>query len=72
MKARTAKGAKRGFGRLTDLVRAEPAAVAKHRRPAVVVMAVEVEVEEYEQLTTLELTKALAFDDECNHCQAPR
>ena len=67
MKARTAKGAKHGFGRLTDLARAEPAAVAKHRRPAVVVMA----VEEYEQLTTLELTKALAFGDECNYCQAP-
>ena len=41
MKTLTAKGAKCGFGRLIDLARGEPVAVAKHRRPAVVVMAVE-------------------------------
>jgi PHD/YefM family antitoxin component YafN of YafNO toxin-antitoxin module len=68
MKTLTAKGAKCGFGRLIDLARAEPVAVAKHRRPPVVVMA----VEEYERLTALELTKALAFADECNHWQGPR
>ena len=38
--------AKYGFGRLIDLARAEPVAVAKHGRPVVAVMA----VEEYERL----------------------
>jgi hypothetical protein len=56
----------RGFGRLIDLARAEPVAAAKHRRPAVLMMA----VEEYEWLTALELTKAFAFADECNYWQA--
>ena len=46
MKTLTAKGAKYGFGRLIDLARTEPVAVAKHGRPVVVVMA----VEEYERL----------------------
>lgn len=41
MKTLTAKDAKYGFGRLIDLARAAPVAVAKHGRPVVVVMAVE-------------------------------
>ena len=54
MKTLTAKDAKYGFGRLIDLARAEPVAVAKHGRPVVVVMA----VEEYERLKALDKTKA--------------
>lgn len=50
MKTLTAKDAKYGFGRLIDLARAEPVAVAKHGRPVVVVMA----VEEYERLNALD------------------
>jgi len=50
MKALTAKEAKNGFGRLIDLARAEPIAVAKHGRPVVVVMA----VEEFERLKRCE------------------
>ena len=50
MKILSAKDAKYGFGRLIDLARAEPVAVAKHGRPVVVVMA----VEEYERLKVLE------------------
>jgi prevent-host-death family protein len=50
MKALTAKDAKGGFGRLIDLARAEPAAIAKHGRPVVVVMA----VEDFERLKALE------------------
>ena len=50
MQALTAKDAKNGFGRLMDLARAEPVAVAKHGRPVVVVMA----VEEFERLKALE------------------
>jgi prevent-host-death family protein len=46
MKTLTAKDAKYCFGRLIDLARAEPVAVAKHGRPVVVVMA----VEEFERL----------------------
>ena len=46
MKSLSAKDAKYGFGWLIDLARGEPVAVAKHGRPAVVVMA----VEEYEPL----------------------
>jgi prevent-host-death family protein len=42
----TAKDAKYGFGRLIDLARAEPIAVAKHGRPVIVVLA----VEEFERL----------------------
>lgn len=54
MKTLTAKDAKYGFGRLIDLARAEPVAVAKHGRPVVVVMA----VEEYERLKALDETVA--------------
>jgi prevent-host-death family protein len=54
MKTLTAKDAKYGFGRLIDLARAEPVAVAKHGRPVVIVMA----VEEYERLQALDKTKA--------------
>ena len=50
MKTLTAKEAKYSFGRLIDLARAEPVAVAKHGRPVVVVMA----VEEFERLKSLE------------------
>lgn len=46
MKTLTTKDAKYGFGRLIDLARAEPVAVAKHGRPVIVVMA----VEEFERL----------------------
>ena len=51
MKILSAKDAKYGFGRLIDLARAEPVAVAKHGRPVVVVMA----VEEYDRLKVLEI-----------------
>jgi len=51
MRTLTAKDAKYGFGRLIDLARAEPVAVAKHGRPVVVVMA----VEEYERLKVIEI-----------------
>ncbi len=54
MKTLTAKDAKYGFGRLIDLARAEPVAVAKHGRPVVVVMA----VEEYERLKVIEIGHA--------------
>lgn len=50
MRTLTAKEAKYGFGRLIDLARAEPLAVAKHGRPVVVVLA----VEEFERLKTFE------------------
>ena len=50
MKTLSAKDAKYGFGRLIDLAHAEPVVVAKHRRPVVVVMA----VEEYERLKFFE------------------
>jgi hypothetical protein len=61
-------GAKCGFGRPIDLARAEPVAVAKRRRPAVAVRA----VDGYKRSTALELTKALAFAHEYNHWQASR
>jgi prevent-host-death family protein len=41
MQTLSAKDAKYGFGRLIDLARAEPVAVAKHWRPVVVVLSVE-------------------------------
>ena len=41
MQTLSAKDAKYGFGRLIDLARAEPVAVAKHGRPVVVVVAIE-------------------------------
>lgn len=50
MQTMSAKDAKYGFGRLIDLARAEPVAVAKHGRPVVVVMA----IEEYERLKVLD------------------
>ena len=50
MKTLSAKDEKYGFGRLIDLARAEPVAVAKHGRPVVVVMA----MEEYERLKVYE------------------
>jgi prevent-host-death family protein len=55
MRILTAKDAKYGFGRLIDLARAEPVAVAKHGRPVVVVMA----VEEFERLMARDGTPAL-------------
>jgi len=50
MQTLSAKDAKYGFGKLIDLARTEPVAVAKHGRPVVVVLA----VEEYERLKVLE------------------
>lgn len=50
MQTLSAKDAKYGFGRLIDLARAAPVAVAKHGRPVVVVIA----VEEYERLKALD------------------
>jgi prevent-host-death family protein len=50
MKTLTAKDAKYGFGRLIDLARTEPVAVAKHGRPVVVIVA----VEEHERLKAME------------------
>lgn len=51
MQTVSAKDAKYGFGRLIDLARSEPVAVAKHGRPVVVVMA----VEEYDRLKDIEM-----------------
>lgn len=51
MQTMSAKDAKDGFGRLIDLARMEPVTVEKHRRPVVVVMA----VEEYERLKNIEV-----------------
>jgi len=53
MQTLSAKDAKYGFGRLIDLARAEPVAVAKHGRPVVVVMA----IEEYERLRGIEFAQ---------------
>jgi prevent-host-death family protein len=50
MQTLSAKDAKYGFGRLIDLARASPVAVAKHGRPVVVVVA----VEEFERLRALD------------------
>lgn len=50
MQTLSAKDAKYGFGRLIDLARADPVAVAKHGRPVVVVMA----IEEYQRLKALD------------------
>ena len=52
MQILSAKEAKYGFGRLIDLARAAPIAVAKHGRPVVVVMA----IEEFERLKTYDPT----------------
>ena len=51
MQTLSAKDAKYGFGRLIDLARIEPVAVAKHGRLVVVVMA----VEEYDRLKGIEM-----------------
>ncbi len=51
MQTLSAKDAKYGFGRLIDLARSGPVAVAKHGRPVVVVMA----VEEYDRLKDIEM-----------------
>lgn len=53
MQTLSAKDAKYGFGRLIDLARAEPVAVAKHGRPVIVVMA----IEEYERLKDIEANR---------------
>lgn len=53
MQTLTAKDAKYGFGRLIDIARAEPVAVAKHGRTVIVVMA----VEEYERLKDIEMDR---------------
>ncbi|MBL8565296.1 MAG: type II toxin-antitoxin system prevent-host-death family antitoxin [Hyphomicrobiaceae bacterium] len=50
MRSLSAREAKYGFGRLIDLARAAPVAVAKHGRPVVVVVA----VEEFERLKALD------------------
>ena len=50
MQTLSAKDAKYSFGRLIDLARAGPLAVAKHGRPVVVVMA----IEEYDRLKGIE------------------
>ena len=60
MQTLSAKDAKYGFGRLIDLARAEPVAVAKHGRPVVVVMA----VEEYERLKALDSRKVRSGPEE--------
>ena len=58
MQTLSAKDAKYGFGRLIDLARAGPVAVAKHGRPVVVVMA----VEEYDRLKGIEEGQQNSFD----------
>ena len=54
MQTLSAKEAKYGFGRLIDLARAKPVAVAKHGRPVIVVLA----LEEYERLKALDVGNA--------------
>ena len=54
MQTLSAKDAKYGVGRLIDLARAEPVAVAKHGRTVVVVLA----IEEYERLKRLDVQHA--------------
>ena len=56
MQTLTAKDTKYGFGRLIDLARAEPVAVAKHGRRVVVVLA----IEEYERLKAIESERGAA------------
>ncbi|WP_428697247.1 type II toxin-antitoxin system Phd/YefM family antitoxin [Stappia sp.] len=50
MEILSAKDAKYGFGKLIDIARVEPVAVAKHGRPVVVVLS----VEEFERLKAIE------------------
>ena len=59
MQTLSAKDAKYGFGRLIDLARAEPVAVAKHGRPVVVVLS----VEEYERLKSLDAQQPSAREE---------
>lgn len=59
MQTLSAKDAKYGFGRLIDLARAEPVAVAKHGRTVVVVLA----IEEYERLKRLDVQNAERADE---------
>ena len=54
MQTLSAKDAKYGFGRLIDLARAEPVALAKHGRPVVVVLS----VEEYQRLKSLDASES--------------
>lgn len=54
MRTLSAKDAKYNFGRLIDTARAEPVTAEKHRRPVVVVLA----VEEYARLKAIESRKA--------------
>ena len=54
MRTLSAKEAKYEFGKLIDLARASPVAVAKHGRPVVVVLS----IEEYERLMALEPDEA--------------
>ena len=60
MQTLSAKDAKYGFGRLIDLARAQPVAVAKHGRPVVVVLS----VEEYERLKSLDRLETSPATDE--------
>lgn len=60
MQTLSAKDAKYGFGRLIDLARADPVAVAKHGRPVVVVMA----IEEYQRLKALDACEKLPAKEE--------
>ena len=59
MQTLSANEANCGFGRLIDLARAEPvaAAVAKHGRPAVVVLA----IKDYERLKPLDVPSRIVF-----------
>lgn len=57
MRSLSAREAKYGFGRLIDLARAAPVAVAKHGRPVVVVLA----VEEFERLKALDRPANVGF-----------
>jgi prevent-host-death family protein len=56
MKSMSAKEAKDSFGRLIDTARASPVVIEKHRRPVVVVLA----VEEYDRLKAIEIERAAA------------
>lgn len=58
MQTLSAKDAKYGFGRLIDLARIEPVAVAKHGRRVVVVMA----IEEYDRLKGIEVGQQNGLD----------
>jgi prevent-host-death family protein len=61
MQTLSAKDAKYGFGRLIDLARAEPVAVAKHWRPVVVVLS----VEEYDRAESATEHKCRVTSEKC-------